>query len=214
MSVPLKSLGLERRWPKLDRIQNEIASLERNLSRAEGEAQQARAQLGAAHERDIAAEAKAYRAGKAAPEPVHEPQVRAELEAAERRVAVTQHALQAAREDLGGFLAVHQSALYQDALEARDRIGREAARAAQEAQRSYSRYEGLSRTLKGLAPPPSIETGPPGSGDPPVMRTTNSFIGMVHTARQAGPDRGRIEQVLGYLVSLGGGEEEGGSDAA
>ena len=57
-NVPLKALNLQARWPKLDRIQDEIASLEKRLSRAQSEAQQQhRAQLGAAHERDLAAEA-------------------------------------------------------------------------------------------------------------------------------------------------------------
>jgi hypothetical protein len=129
-------------------------------------------------------------------------------------------ALQAAREDYGEYLAAHQSALYGDVLEARDQIGREVAQAAQEAQRSYSRYAGLRQTLKGLTPPPpSFETGPPGSDDARVVRpVTNSFLG-VHTTQASGPPRGEIEAVLNHLVALAPAEapdvaEEAGDDAA
>ncbi len=74
----------------------------------------------------------------------------------------------------------------------------------------------LAGTIKGLAPPPpppSIETGPPGSDEPGVVRpATNAFIGL-HT-QPSGISRGHVEQVLGYLVDLGGEDQEDGGDAA
>src|SRR5215203_4394079 len=172
MDVPLKVLNLESKWPELHKLQCEISDLEKRLHRARGAVHAAQQQLGPARERDLNAAGSAIWAGKKVPEPEHEPRVKTELEAADRTAEQVSRALQEAREDLGGFLAIHQADLHQDVLEARDQIGREAARAAQEAQRSYSRYEGLHQTLKGLAPPPpSIETGPPGSEDPSVRRT-------------------------------------------
>ncbi len=212
-NIPLKSLGLEKRWPQLRKLQDEIADLEKRLHRARGAAHQAQGQLGPARERDLTDAGRAIRSGKAVPEPEHEPKVQAELEAADRMAEQVARALQAAREDFGHYLAAHQSALYQDVLEAHNRIGREVAQAAQEAQRSYSRYEDMRRTLKDLAPPPpSIETGPPGSDERGVVRTTNSFIGMFRA--QTGPQRGEIEAALSYLVSLGAEDQEGDDAAA
>ncbi len=78
----------------------------------------------------------------------------------------------------------------------------------------YARWADLAHTVKGLAPPPpSVETGPPGSDEPGVVRTTNSFIGMFHAA-QAGPNRGEIEAALSYLGSLAPAEEAGDDAAA
>jgi len=217
--VPLRALNLESKWPKLAALQDEIASLEKRLHRARGAVHVAQGQLGPARERDLTDAGRAIRARKAVPEPEHEPKVKAELEAAQRMAEQVSRALQAAREDYGNFLAIHQSALYGDVLEARDQIGREVAQAAQEAQRSYSRYADMHHVIKGLTPPPPVvETGPPGSEDPRVVRpVTNSFLG-VHTTQASGPARGDIEAALGYLASLAPSEdpaaEESGDDAA
>src|SRR5829696_8665150 len=174
MDVPLKSLGLAQKWPELHKLQTEISDLEKRLHRARGAVSQAQGQLGPARERDLTEAGKAIRSGKAVPEPEHEPKVKAELEAADRTAEQVSRALQAAREDLGAYLAVHQAELYRDVLGARDAVAREAAEAAEVTRRAYSRYEDLARTVRDLTPAEQPDE------NARSLRVTNSFFG-VHT---------------------------------
>ncbi len=202
----LRALGLEKRWPRLARLQTEIAGLEKRNREAEVEVHRLRAELGPAREKDLNAEAKAIRAGKEPPDSKHEPDVQRKLERAERDSAVMGRALQAAQTDLGTFLAQHQAELYRDVQAARSQIGARVAEAARAALVDYVRYEDLLYVLKGLQPPAA-----PVESDAPPQRLTNVIIGPVATHR-TGPDRGEVEQILTYLVSLA--SEEGGKDAA
>jgi hypothetical protein len=212
--IPLGSLNLESRWPKLAALQNEIADLEKRLHRARGAVHAAQGQLAPARERDLNEAGRAIRARKAVPEPEHEPKVQAELEAADRATQQVNHALREAREDLGAFLAAHQSALYRDVREARNDVAREAAEAAQAALASYSRYEEMRRVVKALTPAEQPDE------NAPAARLTNSFaLTGIHT-RQLGPARGDIEAALRYVAnlapedSLGSPSQEAGGDAA
>ncbi len=200
----LTELGLDKKWPKLARLQQEVEGLARQLERARAEAQQHRAQLGPARERDLRAEAEALRAGKKMPDPVHEPKVQAELEEAERRAARLERALQSAREEYAASFAEHQREVFDAVLEARHEIAEELARHATAALRLFGRHEDLARQVKQLRPAPVVDEGAP------ARPLTNAFAGVMTTQR--GPDRGHIEQVLTYLVGLGADQE--GEDAA
>lgn len=202
----LRQLDLESKWPRLARLQTEIAGLEKRSREAEVEVMRLRAELGPAREKDLDAEAKAIRAGKDSPEAKHEAEVKAKLERAERDSAVMSRALQAAREDLGHFLAKHQGELYRDVLAARAEIGAKVAESARAALAEYARYEDLHYVLKNLTPPPPSREGEP------VQRLTQSFIGGGVQTTQRGPDRGEVEAMLQHLISLA--SSEGGKDAA
>src|SRR5215210_3612116 len=101
----LRALNLERQWPRLARLQNEIAGLEKSSREAEALVQQLQGQLAPAREKDLDAEAQAVRTGKDVPEAKHEPEVKKKLERATRDRDVMNRALQAAQTDLGTFLA-------------------------------------------------------------------------------------------------------------
>lgn len=202
----LTTLGLEKRWPRLARLQTEIAGLEKRNREAEVEVMRLRAELGPAREKDLDAEAKAIRAGKEPPKSKHEPDVQRKLERAERDSAVMGRALQAAQTDLGTFLAKHQAELYRDVAVARSQIGARVAEAARAALVDYVRYEDLFYVLKNLTPPPPNREGEP------VQRLTQSFIGGGVQTTQRGPDRGEVEAMLQHLISLA--SSEGGRDAA
>lgn len=202
----LKALGLEKRWPRLARLQTEIAGLEKRNREAEVEVMRLRAEQGPARERDLDAEAKAIRAGKDSPEAKHEPEVRAKLERAERDSAVMSRALQAAREDLGHFLAKHKAPLYQDVLEERHKIAQEIADGARAALAAFSKHEDLAYLLKNLAP------AAPRPENEPAQRLTTvvAGVGMV----QRGPARGEVEGILQHLISLASDTTQGKTDAA
>lgn len=208
--LDLRSLGLEQKYPRLTRLTTEVADLEQRLHKARAAQNLAQNRLPAARERDILAEAKAMRGGKRMPAPEEEPRVRAELEEAERQADRLAVALQSAREEHGEHLAAAQSDLYHDVRRARGAIAREGAEGAQVAQRAFARYSDLTYQLKALAPAEVLDE------NAPAQRLTNSFGGVITTARHAGPDRGTVEGVLSYIASLAPPEEpeDVGDDAA
>ncbi len=107
--------------------------------------------------------------------------------------------------ELGSFMGEHQAAVYADVLAARGEVARKLAEHARGALQHYARYEDLGRTVKRLKP------AEPTPENMPAARVTNVFAGL-HTT-QTGPARGHVEEILGYLAGLGGGEE-GADDAA
>ena len=208
MKINLQSLGLEKQWPKLARLQAEIASLEKRNREADMKANRLRAELAPAREQDLSLEAKAIRSGDKVPEPKHEPEVQAKLDRAVRDAAVMSRALQDAQAELSHFLGKHQGELYQDVAAARNEIASKIAEAAREALASYGRYEDLRYVLKDLTPPPE-----PIDPTQPAQRLTTVFAG-VQTTRSAGPDRGTVEGILSYLMGLAQPVEPTGSAAS
>ncbi len=205
-NIPLKALGLEKRWPRLAALQAEISDLEGRLHKARGAVHQAQGQLGPARERDLQSAGKAIRARKAVPEP--EPAVQAELEAADRMAEQVSRALQSAREDLGNFLAAHQGALHADVVQARRKVADRLAEYARACLADYSRHEDLGRTVHDLTPAEPLVEGAP------AQRLTTSIIGVNLSPQSSAPPRGRVEQVLQHLIALAPAEEESGDDAA
>ena len=194
--VPLETLNLKTRWPKLARIQEEVADLEARHRKASAKAATLRAGLPGARERDLRLAAEAVRSGRKAPAASHEDAGRAKLEAAEREAAVLQRALQAAQADYGALVAEHRDGLYRGVAEARRKIAARIAESARAALADYAKHEDFAYTLKGLAPPP------PSLEDQPVQRLTQVVGGAVMTTRSAGPPRGEVEGLLAYLIGL------------
>ena len=203
----LQALGLESKWPRLARLQGEIAGLEKRNREAEGQVQQLQAELVPARNRDLDAEARAVRSGRKSPEPTHEPDIQRKLERATRDRDVMQRALEAARTDYGAFLSKHRSELFADVAEARAEIAASVSEAAREALRGFGKWSDMHYTLKSLQPPvePADSTAP--------AQNISVVLG-VGTARSSGPDRGEIEQALRYLVSLDPGPAQGDENAA
>lgn len=199
----LEALGLSKRWPKLRQHLEEVASFERHRLQAESKVGTLRAQLPAAHEKDLDAEAQAVRAGKGIPLPEAEPKLQAELDVATRESVVMARAAESARADLDRFMQQHQQQLFEDVAEARSQIASKAATAASEALAAYGKYEDLKYLVRSLQPPPAQP-----DHNAPAARLTQSIVG-VATTRGGGPSRGDVEAMLSYLISLGASPEEG-----
>ena len=194
--IPLRDLGLQKRWPRLAELQDELAGLQRHQQRAEGLASTLHNELPGARERDLVEAAEALRSGKDAPENVNEKAAEQRLERARRDAVVYRRAAEATMSDIGALRAQHQTALYRDVVEARDEIARKMAEAARTASSAFSRYEGLARLSETLRPPEAVPeiTGP--------QKNTNVFMGFANMGQRV-PDRGTIEQTLAHLVELG-----------
>jgi hypothetical protein len=207
-TIPLKELGLEKRWPRLGELQSEIGSLERQLQKASVELQKLESELVGARNQDLADEARAVRSGKKPPASTAEPKAQSKLDAAKRNHAVLQRALADAQSDLQVLRAKHQHALFEDVRQARAKIAASVAEAAAQALQGFSKYSDLHYLLRDLAPPP-----PAPDENAPAQRLTIAYGGGVHT-RTSGPDRGAVEQTLQYLIGLAEGPAQSGEDAA
>ena len=193
--VPLKSLGLEKRWPRLAELQNELAGLQRHQAQAEHLASTLHNQIPVAREQDLNESAAALRAGKEpGTERTHERAIEQRLENARRDSIIYKRAVEGVQADIGQLREENQQALFADVLASRAKIAKQMSEAASVAASGYAQYENLSRLVKTLAPAaPVAEIGP--------ARSTTAVIGYQTTQR--GPNRGDIEAALGYLVELG-----------
>jgi hypothetical protein len=205
--IDLKALGLEQRWPRLGQLQGEVHDLERQVQKANVEVQQLESELVGARNQDLADEARAIRSGKKPPTSTEEPKAQKRLDAAKCNRDVLSKALEDAQSDLAVLRAKHQAQLYQDVLEARQKIAATVAEHAAQALQGFSRYSDLHYLLRDLTPPP-----PPPDENRPAQRST--IVPSVQTTRSVGPDRGHVEQTLQYLVSLAPDEAQGDENAA
>lgn len=199
----LRSLGLEKRWPKLAKHLQEIAGLEVRVRESESQVAQMRAALPHAEQKDLDTAAAAIRNGEELPRATNTDSAKRQLDDAERTYTIMERALVSAQADLSAFMADHQGALYQDVAQARAEIGSKAAEAAEEALSAYGRYEDLKYLVRSLQPPP-----PQPDHNQPAQRLTQVVANMA-TTRSSGPDRGTVESTLQHIIALGDGPEEG-----
>jgi chromosome segregation ATPase len=119
-NLDLNTLGLAKKWPKLDLLQSEVADLQKRLSSDENQVRQLEGALAGARAKEL--DAAAVRKGKEVPHGTHEDSAKRSLEAAQRDRDVLAKAVESAQADLAAFRAAHQSALYERPL--RGRCGR------------------------------------------------------------------------------------------
>ena len=195
--IDLKRYGLANRWPKLAKLQAEIASLERRGGEVEGEVMAARNAIPAARDKDAEAAAKALRSGKGMPPAKHEAEALAALEGAERTLVALTKAVQDAQSDLARLMASHREKILAAVIDVLRDNGHELAHHAREASRRYAFHMDAHYDIKALAPP-----APPNENAPAAR---NSFTVMgIHTTRSVGPARGHVEEMLAYLAGLEG----------
>ena len=96
----LKALDLEKKWPKLARLQDEVRDLERHRLEAESKVAQIRAGIPGAREQDLNAAAKAIRSGAKSPTTSNEEEAKGRLAVAERNRDVMARAVEAAQSDV------------------------------------------------------------------------------------------------------------------
>ena len=194
--IPLESLGLAKKWPRLHQLQTELVGLEEHRRRAEEQASTLHNQLPSAKERDLAAAAEAVRAGKEpAAEGIHEREIQERQERARRDAIIYQRAVSAAMSDIGAFRAKHQTELFADVAQRRAEIAKRMGDAARVAASEYARYEGLARLVATLEPVESVE-----ESDEPARSVTHILS---FATGQRAPERGDVEAMLAYLAGLG-----------
>jgi hypothetical protein len=194
--LPLGRLGLMEKWPKLGKLQDEVASLDKRRQEAESAVVAAKDAVPRAKELDATSVAKALRSGKAMPEAKAEAKAQAALDSAERTLAAFTKATADAAQDLEQFKAKHRDELLADLTASRRENASEMARLAPELSSRYARDFELADLIKKLAPPAT-----PAESDLPA-RSTTTFIGVESMQTVAGVPRGTVEQVLTHLASL------------
>src|SRR5215212_8772943 len=94
--IPLKRMGLDKKWKRLDKMQDEIFDLERRRKQAERDLEIAHMAVDAAKDTDAAAAAAALRKGKDMPAPENEAKAYEDVAASERLLNALTRALHAA----------------------------------------------------------------------------------------------------------------------
>ena len=194
--IPLQDLGLEKRWPRLDKLQDELVGLEQHRQRAEEQASLLQNGLASARERDLSAAAEAVRGGGDLPGNTHEEAIVAELERSRRDAVIYQRAVSAVMSDIGQLRSKHQAELFADVVGERQKIAKQIADAARVASSGFARFSDLERLVRTLEPLEPVE-----ESDEPPQNVTRilSFA----ASNQRAPERGDVEATLSYLASLG-----------
>ena len=192
--LDLKRYGIADEFPKLARLEAEVADLERRRAEAEAAVFVARNAISGAREKDEQAAAQALRGGKAMPEAKHEAKAQAALEDAERTLTAYQKAVEGATSELAAFTAEHRTEIARAIVAAlRDKAARLRELTA-EAAPLYATIEDSKYDLKNLTPPPPVDHDAP-------ARDSFTVIGPV-TSQAGAPQRGTVEEVLAHLASL------------
>jgi chromosome segregation ATPase len=192
--LDLKRYGIADKWPKLAKLQQEVASLERERDKAQGEVMATSNAIAAAKAKDTEAASIAVRAGKAIPSPKHEAQARAALEDAQRTWDAYAKAAEGARVDLATTTAKHRGEIRAAVIDALRENDQALAQHAREAARRYAFREDAQYDLKELTPPT------PPDENAAAQRNSFELIGQFTTSNT--PARGDVEGMLGYLAGL------------
>ncbi len=191
---PVQQFGLAERYPKLTRLQTEVADLDARRLEAERDLVALRQGVGAAREKDAEAAAKAIRAGKDMLEGKHEVAAEAKVREAERRLKALEGATAAAAQDLAAEQRGHAHALTDDLAKARAQTAKRVSEQAASLLGDYATFVDSAGVMKRFAPPP-----PSPDESRPAQKTT-----FVVAAPRATPglSRGDIEAVLSHLSRL------------
>lgn len=205
---PLDRFGLAEGYPKLAKLQLEVAELDARRLEAERGLQALRQAVAAAREKDSEAAGSALRAGRDMPRPRHEAEAKKEVEGAERTCAALEKATSAAAQDLAREQSKHSAALARDLTRARGEAAKRVSEQASSLLADLALFHATADTAKKFAPGSlaSLDENAP----------ARDIFMVSQASRPQGPQRGDIEQVLAYLAGLAAsvpGETES-SDAA
>jgi hypothetical protein len=186
--------------PELQRLEQVVADLEQERTEALGRHAQLVQEVAAVREDDLNREAAALNASKKRPKP-KEPQLRSQLEGAQRELEVLERRLALAQADRARFIQSNHERLAGLLAEAQEAEGARVAEGASQVLADLLRYfkaEDDIRALRRLVPAPAEEnTGIP-------ERTTAVWGNLTTRNITGGPPRGDLEATLRYLESLGG----------
>lgn len=207
---PLDRFGLAEGYPKLTKLQHEVAELDARRLEAERGLVALRQAVSAARESDSEAAASALRAGRDMPRPRHEAEAKREVEGAERTCAALQKATSTAAEDLAHEQSKHSAALVRDLSRARGAAAKRVSEQASSLLADLGLFYDTVATAKKFTPPASLDENAP----------ARDIFMVAQASRPQGPQRGDIERVLAYLAGLAAsvpgesGAEAESSDAA
>jgi len=202
---PLERFGLAEGYPKLTKLQREVAGLDARRLEAERGLVALRQAVAAAREKDSEAAGSALRGGEDMPRPRHEAEAKREVEGAERTVEALQKATSAAAQDLAAEQRKHSVALARDLTRARGEAAKRVSEQASSLLADLGLFYDTTATAKKFAPPAALaqdENAP-----------ARDIFMVAQAARPQGPQRGDVEQILAYLAGLAASEAES-SDAA
>lgn len=199
--------------PELARLEEAAAKLEREHGEAQGRVAGLSQKVLEAREDDLNREAVALNSGRKVPKP-KEPELRSQLESAQRELEVLERRLTLAGSDRSRYIQEHHEELMRLLAQAQAAEGEKVAAGASKVLEDLLRYfkaEDDARAMTRLVP----ATAPENTGEP--QKTVTVWGSMTTQNVMGGPRRGDLEQALRYLVSLGGAtvvEGAEGSDAA
>jgi hypothetical protein len=195
--------------PELRELQQKVASLEQERNEAEARAAQLRVAVRDARDEDLMAEAVALNRGRKPPKP-KEPELKAQLEGAERRLEVLQRRLALAQSDVSKYVQAHHEELLELLDVAQRREAAKVAEGAKQLLADLGRYYKCEEDVKAMRP-----MLPQPERNQEAQALTSIYMGLQTTQNvMAGPERGEIEQTLAYLAGLAkleSGEEREGA---
>jgi len=151
----------------------------------------------------ITREALALNAGKKPPKP-QAPELKAQLEGAERRLEVLRRRHALAQSDVSKYIQQHHEELYALLEEAQRREAQKVAEGARALLSDLARYHKCEEDAKAMRP---MIPQPEHSQE--AQAVTTAYLGLSTQNVFGGPQRGEIEQTLNYLASLADEAEEG-----
>jgi hypothetical protein len=195
--------------PELSRLEQAVGALQQEQAAAQAKVAALSNKVAQAREDDLNREALALNSGRKAPKP-KEPELRAQLESAQREQDVLERRLTLAGSERSRYIQGHSERLMRLLAVAQAAEGEKVAEGASRVLEDLLRYfraEDDARALRRLVPAPAPEntSGPEKSVTVWGNVTTQNFGG--------GPARGSLEGTLRYLASLGAGTVVAGEDA-
>jgi hypothetical protein len=185
--------------PELRRLEEAVAALEREHGEASAKVAALSNKVAQAREDDLNREAAALNRGRKVPKP-KEPELRSQLESAQRELEVLERRLTLAGSDRSRYIREHHEELMRLLAEAQTAEGEKVAEGASRVLEDLLRYfqaEDDARAMTRLVP----ATAPENTGEP--QKTVAVWGNMTTQNVTGGPRRGDLEQALRYLVSLG-----------
>jgi hypothetical protein len=187
--------------PELRRLEEAASALEREHGEASARVAALSNKVLEAREDDLNREAAALNSGRKPPKP-KEPELRAQLESAQRELEVLERRLALAGSDKSRYVQEHHEELAGLLVEAQEaeaeKVSGGAATVLEDLLRYFKAEDDL-RAMQRIAPAPAPEnTGEPQKAVTVWGNVTTQTFG-------GGPARGSLEGALRYLASLGGG---------
>jgi hypothetical protein len=191
--------------PELQRLEQAVAKLEREQAEASAKVAALSNKVLQAREDDLNREAVALNNGRKPPK-AKEPELRSQLEGAQRELGVLERRLTLAGSDRSRYIQEHSEELMRLLAGAQAAEGEKVAEGAARVLEDLLRYfkaEDDARAMTRLVP----AAAPENTGEP--QRAVTAWGSVTTQNVGGGPPRGNLEGTLRYLASLGAATEVG-----